>query len=281
MSAETLFSRSETTPVAQGAGPPERAPGPVQLVVPGCVEDWRKVRLGITLMLTSTVVTILAAPVAVMGMTLFFNSVLDGESSTRTILVVVTALTGAAVLAIVILHVVGLTLCGWAPANRGARGLAVATLVLAIGAVPIAFLWELKEGLHAARRIDPLIRSLSVGPDSYSDLSAAVNAIATIVFLFYVRAIALILGNARLARSARRLLTFVGVAVASLAGMIALMVWAAGGLDKKNPPPEALIASAACMMMTFGAVFLIWYLITLILCRSALTTHIGRHREDW
>lgn len=232
-------------------------------------KHWQCVRRGLTLIMVCTVLALAVAPLAWIRLTLLLEAI-RGQASARAPLVVLTLVIAAAALVIAVLQVAGAALCRAAPHRHGAARLAEVVQLLTVAAILLVLYAGYQEGLSVGTRFHPIIRCAAAGKDSIGDLAVVANVVATIVFLFYLRAIALTLPEPELARSVRNLLILVGVTLALIGGLFAAMVAVTGGIASDRPPPEAMMGAGGCLMFVSGLVFLIWYFILLTRFRAAL-----------
>jgi hypothetical protein len=261
----------------------------------------RKVRTGLTLVLFSwlaavvAVLELLVGLLLVGGLTSTMLSARNGPTPSGA-----AAALGSAVAVLVIffvlylagqgLSITGQVLCLGAPSKHGAKTLAITALVLSIlvvlstcGAVAVS---GLVSGVTAAQQQTPPPamggpNAMSTSPppsgggNPFTLASYLLSGAETVVFLFFLRALALNLRARRLAASAMYILSGMGIGVLLSCGvgcvafMTAFGVAASAMSAAKNNQPAAMdntagvLAGGAIVILVLSAVVgLIWLALT-------------------
>lgn len=279
--------------------------------------DWRKVRAGITFVLAAVFVMLASWLVLMCAGALFVGGIASVASSESRpgqppemgglvagfaggILLVLLA--GALGFVSKALEITGMVFGLFVPARHGAKGLAIAALVLSVGALLMNCGGSSVSGFSSAGS-SPSYNSGGgaggSGPPSsgggggagsaISLLSTVLTAANWIVFLLYLRAVALCLHEEGLAASVLYLLIASIIGGVIMAGLIVLLIVLAVGaiLSMFNPNSGAaaatlegvgivaIIAIAAIALLMIG--LYIWYVMTLFQVRAAITSHLGRN----
>jgi hypothetical protein len=258
-------------------------------------DAWRKVRTGITLILYSIGATLALGMLTfcmVVALTATFTVGSAGrggakseEESAALVMVLVGGLMVLGGLTILGLRITGQAFCIAAPSKHGAKGLAIAALLLTIaslfltfGMVGLGFI----EGATGKPPL-PMNRGQVTGLNSVLNvLSNGIVMIEAIVFLFFLRAVALGVHNRGLAQSIGYLMMVGGTIVVLFIGLFAVMAVtmpgggppAAGRRDLEGA--MALVGVCGCVIGILFLTFAIWYLVTLFQVRNAISAYL-RH----
>lgn len=272
--------RPETLPVSVEDIPfVERVP---EEQGPGDVEDWRKVRIGVSLVYYGLAALLLAFIVLVVG----GGCAGAGGRDARLLGALVGMVGLLGLVANFALNLVGQVFCLWAPSEHSARGLAIIALVLAVAGPGLTVTGGFVTLIESASRISSTMRTTGpVPPDSpgigplLSSIGAVLSIFQVLAFVSFMRAAALCLRDGELALSVQPLLALVGIMAAVL--IAALFLNATGGsvgkaLDKLGIPALGFFGIAALLCV----INVIWYGRVLAQMRSALGNHILRRAGE-
>jgi predicted Zn finger-like uncharacterized protein len=264
----------------------------------GSKSDWQRVRQGIGYILAA-IFTVIGAYLlqcfgtfVIGGATAELGANQTARSSAAAAglaALFVLGLSLLAYLAGLVLYVVGNCFCLRAPDRRGANTLAKIALGLMIAAIVFVVI---------GTTIGMVSRGPASSPDSSSTLGAGavVNLLGfvlgighNIVFLFFLRAVALSIHDEGLARNLLYLLIFyivdlvitiVGVVVILIAavGTIATVMSGSGSGQGSNALAGLGIGMivGGCILILLGLAYVVWYIIALAWVRGAITTYLFR-----
>jgi hypothetical protein len=230
---------------------------------------WQRVRLGITLVLVGTFVLSAAEALWTLGTVVAIFA--WGVSLPMLIMGIVMGI--VAFLPGKIVEVIGYGFCIPGPRKFGARGLAITLLVLGICGIFLLPCALLSMGL-----LFPLI--------------ALQGGATTIVFLFLMRALALVLENDRLSRRAVYLLIVYGAAVflSFVVGLLVLATPAGFAVARMQDVQDAFktvtalvvaICIFAILALAAFMLFTISYIISLFQLRAAISNHLSPGEEEY
>lgn len=236
------------------------------------IEHWRKIRLGITCMWASVIITIGIVLLLCASSGIVIAAAADRRSASleqlQVAVLVVVGIALAASLLIILLQVAAMVLSLWAPRKHGARLLAWLALLFTLGGFVFSGVVSVVEENPAPWRASPVLRGAAGGRDSVADFGIIPNAIGLVIYLFHLRAVARNLQDPDLIQTTRWPLILLGVTVAWVGGILGIgMLFVAGG---RKEPPEAIPALGGCGLWIFGPAFIIALLITLSSLRKAL-----------
>ena len=108
------------------------------------------------------------------------------------------------------------------------------------------------------------------------NVAQLIGVVALVVFLFFLRAVALTIRNHGLAATIKQLLILSGTGVVLFLGMMLVAVASAvaGPSPGAMQGPVILVAGCGCTAGVLMLVAFIWYLITLFQVRDALTRYV-------
>jgi hypothetical protein len=250
---------------------------------PGDVEDWRKVRIGVSLVYYGLAALLLAFIVLVVG-----GGCAGAGGREARLLGVLVGLVGLlGLVANFALNLVGQVFCLWAPPEHSARGLAIIALVLAVAGPGLTVTGGFVTLIEAASRISSTMRNTGpmLPPDSpgvgplLSNIGNVLSIFQMLAFLSFMRAAALCLRDGELALSIQPLLALAGVLAAVFIGILFLSATGGGvgkALDKLGIPLLGFIGIAALL----SVIYVIWYGRVLAQMRAALGNHILRRTGE-
>jgi hypothetical protein len=185
------------------------------------------------------------------------------------------------------LAVAGYVFCLSVPAQRGARGLAIATLALGGTALLlqlVSFVLSVATGEAAAAAA-----VARTGPGRvFEMLGGGLTLVKLFVFLFFLRAVATLLRADGVARSVRGLTILSAIALAgafllilvAIVGVVGLAATAAAGPEKINPAAAGGFAVAllvcGCPELLLGLGAFVWYIVVLAQVRGAISGYLDR-----
>jgi predicted Zn finger-like uncharacterized protein len=264
--------------------------------------DLRKVRTGLTFVLFSwiaaavAVLELLVGLLLIGGLTSTMLSAKNGPMPSGAVAVIGSAVVVLLIFLIIYLvgqglSITGLVFCLGAPSKHGAKMLAITALVLSILVVlsscGSAAIGGLVSGVSAAQQQapppgmgGPNAMSTSPPPSGGSNpftlVSYLLSGAEAIVFLFFLRALALNLRARRLASSAIYIVSGMGISVLLSCGVFCVGVMTAVGAGAsamsaaKNNQPAAmdntlgvLAGGAIVMLILLAVVGLIWLALTI------------------
>ncbi len=276
-----IGARPETLPINVEDIPfVERVPEEQE---PGDVEDWRKVRIGVSLVYYGLAALLLAFIVLVVG----GGCAGAGGRDARLLGALVGMVGLLGLVANFALNLVGQVFCLWAPPEHSARSLAIIALVLAVAGPGLTVtggfvtLIELvSRTSRAMQATGPMLPpdSPGVGP-LLSNIGNVLSIFQMLAFLSFMRAAALCLRDGELALSVQPLLALAGVLAAIFIGILFLSATGGGvgkALDKLGIPLLGFIGIAALL----SVIYVIWYGRVLAQMRSALGSHILRRAGE-
>ncbi len=159
--------------------------------------------------------------------------------------------------------------CLGAPRDQGARGLAIASLILLLTSLVLWLpAWVLALFGEAA---NPMLVGRGASIVGLLNLVGSLTFLVQVfVFLFFLRAAALGAGHRNLAQSIVYLMVVGGAEVLIYLGMIGLIVVGAGaGRRAEAEGLPLMFLGCTCLFLIFGLGFLVWYIITLFQMRTA------------
>jgi len=269
---DRIKSPDEPGMVPFGGPTPYTPPVGSVLAVSGSADDWEKVRLGVSLIYYGIVILLLTILIAFLG---GLAAAISGAP--EAIILLVGGLVVVAAFAQVVLQIVGKVLCLRAPTNHGARGLAIASLILA--AVGFALTFSGAITTIAAEGAGGLLggpialqRTNAIG-SWMSNVGQVTDVIGIGVFVLFLRAVALSIGDEQLAASARQLLLLGGMVLV----MLLMMFFILAGVGSRGDSIMALLGSCAAIVMAFAA--FLKYVGLLSRCRDELALHVRRLRR--
>jgi predicted Zn finger-like uncharacterized protein len=278
-------------------------PAPIRKQVHGTVTDWKRVRLGITLVIYSIFIALgdvlLACCAQVVVAFLLVGAMQQGMQQGARPEGLAVAAGGSAMLylAVLIVEVVvllacvalsftGNVFCIFAPPKHGAKILALVALILfgvsLLGAVGAMFLPAI-----GTTRAGGGVMAAASGPVA---LGGGLGVTASwVVFLFFLRGMAKAMKDHGLAQSVVYLVVMAGITVLLHVVFACVMVLATAGLfasaaERGNiGGMERAYAGASLVSGIFALVIVclylasfIWYIITLFQVRGATSRHLGR-----
>jgi hypothetical protein len=279
-------------------------------------EGWRKVRLGINLIIISIWVILGLVVVSMCGGVLIGVTGAASMSSARTSGQAVgdpsAAATGFGVIALMalvfviglasnVLRLAGHGFCMAVPPKRGSaiKGLAVATFALAVGQIVCSYLGNVVSWVSGAGfagtgiRVNPALGLGGSGAAiGLALLGMAAGIASYIVFLFFLRSVAFAVRQPDLARTIRTFLIAVasalGATIVAYGLMIALVGAAVvssfgGGGRAPNQAAAGALGGVMILFMVFGCVFVVaglglfvWYIVILHQVRGAIDRYLRR-----
>lgn len=236
---------------------------------------WRKVRTGLTIILVTVAVgfalgSLLAAASAAIGAAAGANPQQPPQPSP--LVATVGPILGTL---LQISNMIGLAFCAGAPAKRGAKTLAIVALSLAA----LGLLLDLAQvALNLTETPPPAGDKTSPQPAMGGLLGGfgiMIGMFHFIVFLLFLRAVALILGRDGLGTSLVINMVLVGLCVL-LVGVVVVgaFVGLAGGSGKAGG--FIAVAGGACLLLIFMFAAGIMYLVNLTKVRTAVSEKAGR-----
>jgi hypothetical protein len=254
----------------------------------GSIDDWRKVRTGITLIFAGTLISITLVLFAVCAG--FFaalaaaGSGAEPESALAGLALVVGVFMFAGLLNRV-LECAGRVFCVWAPAEHGARRWAIACLALLI----VGFGLQLLGGvvgivqLGAARSLPGA--DLSETTENLGSIASSVGQVVelvnVLVFLFYLRAVARCIEDQKLHDNVKQLLILASAAVVLTIGLLAAIFVAMAHDDTAMIRNMGIVGiGAACTVLVLFVAAFVWFMVVLWQARTALTWYIHRRGGD-
>jgi hypothetical protein len=298
-----IFRAELSHPQAPAPGPPAPAgaipaPEPSTAFAPdpfappepgiGGIDDWRKVRTGITLIWAGTLIGVLLVSFAVcVGMFAAMSIAASGgepESALAGVLLVMVVFMFAALLNRV-LECVGQIFCLWAPSEYGARRWAIAGLALFVAGFGLQLLGGVVSIVQLGAASQSLGAEFSETTENIGSIASyggqALDLVNILVFLFFLRAVARCIEDRRLQDSVWQLLILASAVVVLTIGLLAVIFVATARDDTAFVRNLGIVGiGAAC---TIGVLFLaafIWYIVLLWQVRAALTWHIRRRGGD-
>jgi hypothetical protein len=250
---------------------------------PGNVEDWRKVRIGVSLVYYGLAALLLAFIVLVVG-----GGCAGAGGRDARLLGVLVGLVGLlGLVANFAMNLVGQVFCLWAPPENSARSLAIIALVLAVAGPGLTVTGGFVTLIESFSRISSTMRTTGpmLPPDSpevgpmLSNIGNVLSIFQMLAFLSFMRAAALCLRDGELALSVQPLLALAGVMAAIFIGILFLSATGGGvgkALDKLGIPLLGFIGIAALL----SVIYVIWYGRVLAQMRIALGNHILRRASE-
>jgi hypothetical protein len=266
--------------------------------------NWPRVLSGLTLIMWSTILTVCLAIALFVGMLVCGGM---GAAAARgggaagagagvAGLVILGLLAVVGFLACYVMKIVGHVLCLPSPPARGAKILALVTVILVftdLGCMVlewvIGFAQSGMAGLAGAANPMPALGGMggmaAVGAALVLTVIRLLATVATFfVFLFYLRAIALITGNDWLASN---IVKFMIASIAVVVGgffltivMVAVIGGAAGRAAANQGEPGVGVGVCGCVSciteLVVGVGMLVWYIQILVNTRNALAGRMGR-----
>lgn len=264
--------KSPDEPRVPFGGPTPYTPQIGVITASGSADDWDKVRQGISLIYTGIVILLVTVLVAFVG-----GFAAAAANAPTPIILLVGFLVIVAAFAQVVLQVIGKALCLRAPTAHGARALAIASLALTAAALALsvsgAITTIVAEGaVGLVGGPGGLGRTGSVG-SLMSNGGQVADMIGIALFILFLRAVALNLGDEQLAASARQLLLLGGMVLVMLLMMFFILM----GVGTRGESIMALLGSCAAIVMAFAA--FLKYIGLLSRCRDELALHVHRLRR--
>lgn len=265
-------------------------------------DAWRKVRTGITLILYSIGVAIALVILLLCLLVPLATSIGSGNpragagpsAGVGIALIVMGGLLILGGLTILGLRITGQAFCIAAPSKNGAKGLAVAALLLTIAGLFLT-LGSVGLGIIEGAGVIPSLpggRGTTTGLSNLlNQLGNVVGMIESIVFLFYLRAVALGIHNRGLAQSIGYLLMVSGMMAVLFIGLIVVVIVSAVGATTLGAGPQgpgrkefegatALAGICGCVFVIMLITYAIWYLVTLFQVRGAISAYLRRLSMD-
>jgi hypothetical protein len=270
----------------------------------GRPQDWHKVRTGVTLVFTSLCLTIVSAIILVVAFIIVnlasnpTRQTAPGrppvvtqptpQSTTGLTIVMVFAV----LLSLVVqgVQITGYGLCLAAPPKNRAKGLAMATLGLSLGALLVILIGEVLatvSGVAAAG-------TQAVTSGGFASIVLQFGVLfwlgAVFIFLLFLRSISNLVGALGLAQSLLYLTILAGLLLLGLLTMtiliaiLTLTLSAAAGpsgvtdTSAAAPGLTTAVGGCCCINGVLGLATLIWYMISLMQVRGAITTYLIRER---
>jgi predicted Zn finger-like uncharacterized protein len=247
----------------------------------GSRTEWRKVRSGITLVISGVFAQLAAILIIAIGLFALLGSIRDaahvpgGGPPTGGLLVICFA--GILALTSLILYVIGNIFCVYVPPLNGARTLAITSLVLLCANLLLACIAGIVQASAGADRARPP----GTGGNPIGLLGNLAGLAQIVVFIFFMRQSALTLGERGLARSIVFLLVYSVVAVVV---SVALILWLIlttlsflfGG-ENVGARGAAFGGSVLAVLIIVGLLLLgmfIWYVVSLFQLRGAITRYV-------
>jgi hypothetical protein len=185
-----------------------------------------------------------------------------------------------------ILQITGQVYCVAAPARNSAKGLAVTSLVLTLLALFLnlaGYAWLFMGGVGAAARANPVgLGAAAGGGNVLTASSSLVQFVQFIVFLFFLRAVALSVRAYGVAQGVIYLLILGGIMIALFVAIIVLIVAAGVGQLGKQGGADLMAAvgtmgiAGMCVEIVLAISFFIFYIVTLFQVRGAIFTFARR-----
>lgn len=254
----------------------------------GSIDDWRKVRAGITLIWAGTLIGVVLVIFALCAGLFAGISIAasggDPDSAMAAVLLFVVVFMFAALLNRV-LECVGQIFCLWAAAEHGARRWAIACLVLFVA----GFGLQLLGGVVSLVELGAPSRIAAPGlPETAGTIGAAASNVGqildlvnVIVFLFFLRAVARCIEDAKLQDNVRQLLSLATAAVVLTIGVLAVLFVASARDDTALVRNMGIFGfGAGCTVLVLLLAAFIWYIVLLWQVRAALAWHIRRRGGD-
>jgi predicted Zn finger-like uncharacterized protein len=264
---------------------------------------WQKVRTGITMILTSICIIIgsvvlLFCGSCLMGMAMGAAGAggrggpgAGGAAAGLGGLLILVILFLIAMLISLILQITGYAFCMFAPPKHGARVLAITAFGLTIGSLLLTFTAigvDILGGALGASVGNPMAMGAGRSVGSIVQMVSYLMSVAgLIVFLFFLRSVAISIRNQGLVQSVQHLLILGGVMIVGWLGMFGLSFFIVAGAAAAGPgPPGAAgdaLAGVGILMLVCGCgelilvvVWFAWYVGTLVQIRAALGDYISR-----
>ncbi|MBL8795643.1 MAG: hypothetical protein JNM56_17185, partial [Planctomycetia bacterium] len=245
--------------------------------MPGDVEDWRKVRIGVSLVYYGLAALILTFIFVVSG----GGCVAAGGQEAPLFGLIVALVVVLSLFANFALNLVGQIFCLWAPAEHSARGLAIISLVLTIAGPGLTMTGGVVSVIEELSRPRPLFATTTAAPRPpgvgplISNIGNVLSVFQMLAFLSFLRATALCLKDGELALSVQPVLALAGVMAALFIGILFLGAMGGGvemALKKLGIPPLGALGIAALLAL----IFVIGYGRILLNMRVALDKHLLR-----
>jgi hypothetical protein len=267
--------------------------------------DWPRIHKGLTLVLASVITQILLALVMLLCVFVFIGGAASAASGGKGSAAGAGAAVGGLIFAAVVyllglfaalvMRIVGHAFCLPSPVEHGAKGLALATLLCIAGNVACSIFSILVSiagsGMSAAAS-NPFGFGAASGASQALNLLGGLLAFAgAVLFLFYMRALALVLGAHGLARSIVSYMITVAVSVgvgvalfcvfaAVMAGSMASIM---GGGQNAGAQGSSGLAAVGALGLVFGCIavvgalaLFIWWIMLLVQVRAVVATRAGR-----
>jgi predicted Zn finger-like uncharacterized protein len=237
--------------------------------------SWRKVRTGLTLEIVSICVLVLAVLIAMIGGIILAggegNAARAGGVPRGGGVEALAGIVGLMYLASAILAIVGYIFCMQVPPKHGAKGLAVAALVLAGASLLVVIISGIIDVARGPGEVRPLVgKDAQQGFRPLEAVGVVLNAAKVLVFLFFMFAVAKSLRARSLEKSIKHVIILSGLAVGAWVALMVLALLGAGA----GGGLFWLASACVCLVIILGFVTFLCYLVTLGQVRRRISRYL-------